>query len=165
MVDGWSTSAASWELVGWDERVTEEGRTEDLRTLGRNSAQTSGGGGGARECALLGCSVTLMLPSLWLGTFRSVRVWGVQLSGPVTHLLQLPLGGMDDPRALDELRFLVQRSFRTLLWGFAGKWLGRANAPADRVGLVPVTPLWKNGWGGDKSSIWACSLSKLSRSC
>ena len=65
----------------------------------------------------------------------------MQLSGPVTHLLQFPPGGMDDPRALDELRFLVQRSFCTLLRGFAGKWLGRANAPADRVGLVPETLL------------------------
>lgn len=65
----------------------------------------------------------------------------VQFLREVARHLQLLQEGKDDERALDELRSLVQRSFRPVLWGFAGKWLDRTNALAEHVGLVPVSPL------------------------
>nr|XP_022338929.1 uncharacterized protein LOC111134310 [Crassostrea virginica] len=104
---------------------------------------------GTRRCAVSGCAFTFdgaapMVRHVW-EEHCPARVeepdFLVQFLREIARLLHLPQERRDDKRALDDLRTLVQRSFRPVLWGFAGRWLDKANALAERVGMAPVSSL------------------------
>ena len=135
--ESWSEGTSKYK----EERVTPE-----LPPARKKSCSNKRG---IRKCAVLGCAF------IFDGAAPMVRhVWQmhcparveepdflVQFLREIARLLHLPQEGRDDERALDDLRALVQRSFHPVLWGFAGRWLDKANALAKRVGMAPVSSL------------------------
>ena len=136
--ENWSEGTSKYN----EERVTPEELTP-ARKKSRSNKR------GTRRCPVLGCASTFdgAAPMVW-------HVWKehcpvgveepdflVQFLREIARLLHLPQEGRDDERALNDLRALVQRFFRPVLWGFARRWLDKANALSERVGMVPLSLL------------------------
>lgn len=104
---------------------------------------------GIRHCLVADCNATfngcspmarhILVSHCLEGIERADRM--VRFLREIAWSLHLPQEGRDDERVLDELRALVRRGFRPVLWEFGGKWCQSANALAAQLGLVPLTPM------------------------
>lgn len=104
---------------------------------------------GIRHCLVADCNATfngcspmakhILVSHCPEGIERADRM--VRFLREIARSLHLPQEGRDDERVLDELRALVRRGFRPVLWEFRGKWCQSANALSAQLGLVPLTPM------------------------
>ena len=158
MTDDIQLRNESWS-EGTSKNNEERARLKELPPARKKSRSNKRG---IRRCAVLGCDSTFD------GAAPMVRhVWDmhcpagveepdflVQFLPEIDRLLHLPQEGRDDEWALDDLKVLVQHSFRPVLWEFAGRWLDRANALAEHMGMVPVSPLGMLETGADRSPMY-----------